>query len=140
VCQRLGLDDTQLFGFGSTADNSTAVGGIDRERVVLLDVCSTATLADEIKAALPRRCAGIVALGGGGSATQAALYWLEEMLLDAAILLFEAWDEHEDDDPAGQRFALAAFMQRWPRWRVEEMWPFDRCGSALRLHLKRPGD
>lgn len=167
TCESLGLRDTHLYGFDSfqglpeVSDVDARGGhffagqfaasraevekhltdhGMDWSRATLVEGFFDETLNAARKAALARRCAGIVLLDCDlYSSTVTALEWLEDMLRDRAIVLFDDWSSYGDTGELGQQRALAEFLDRHPRWAVDELWPFDRHGSAFRFRLRRPG-
>lgn len=168
ACRRLDLNDTNFYGFDSfqglpEVDDVDAAGGhffegqfaasrkevekhltthgIDWSRARLTEGFFDQSLTTELKAALPRRCAGVVLLDCDlYSSTIVALDWLEDMLIDGAVVLFDDWDSYGDSDELGQQRALAEYLERYPRWDARPLWPFDRHGMAFRFRLKRPGE
>lgn len=166
VCRRLGLHDTHLYGFDSfqglpeveeddsaggrffagqfaasrdEVENHLTAHGMDWSRASLIEGFFDESLTPELKLGLPRRRAGIVLLDCDlYASTAVALEWLEDMLIDNAIVLFDDWKSFGDSGELGQQRALAEFLERHPRWAADELWPFDRHGTAFRFRLRRP--
>ncbi|MBN1237908.1 MAG: class I SAM-dependent methyltransferase [Gammaproteobacteria bacterium] len=167
ACERLDLQDTHLYGFDSfqglpEVEDVDAAGGIffagqfaasrsevekhltehglDWSRATLVEGFFDEVLTPQLKQSLPRRCAGVVLLDCDlYSSTIVSLEWLEDMLIDHAVVLFDDWTSYGGSGELGQQRALAEFLDRHPRWVTDELWPFDRHGTAFRFRLRRPG-
>src|SRR5690606_27658546 len=113
--------------------------GVDWSRATLIEGFFDESLTPELKRSLPRRSAGVVLLDCDlYASTAVALEWLEDMLIDNAMVLFDDWKSFGDNGELGQQRALAEFLERHPRWVADELWPFDRHGTAFRFRLRRP--
>lgn len=164
TCEQLGIEKTAFYGFDSfcglpAVDESEAgdgrffegqfaasrkevekhltAHGMDWSRASLMEGYFEDTLTSALKASLPRRSAGVVLLDCDlYSSTIVALRWLDDMLLDGSIVLFDDWDSYGDSEELGQQRALKEFLNEHPRWRPEPLWHFDRHGKAYRFALQ----
>jgi hypothetical protein len=164
TCRRLDIRDTRFYGFDSfcglpSVDKQDSAGGrffegqfaarrseveknlsrhgLDWSRARLVEGFFEDTLTEKLKSDLPRRRAAVVLLDCDlYASTVVALHWLEDVLVDGAIVLFDDWSSYGEDRQIGQQRALAEFLAEHPRWKAQTLWRFDRHGKGFRLTLR----
>lgn len=164
TCQRMGLSDVHCYGFDSfqglppvegvdvadgrffegqfacsrqEVEQNLTAHGLDWSRATLIEGFFDDTLTPEFKASLPRRRAGVVLLDCDlYASTITALEWLEDMLLDGAILLFDDWYSYGENEELGQQRALGEFLEKHPRWTAQPLWEFERHGKTFMLRAR----
>ena len=67
------------------------------------------------------------------------LEFLEGLLQEGAILLFDDWSCFGASDDHGERRALREFLAAHPRWTVEPLFAFGGHGQAFVVHADTQG-
>lgn len=161
LCRELGLDEMRLFGFdsfeglprleqGDEADGRFFRGqfacslqvveqnlrdaGVDRSRYRLIEGYYEDSLTSELKSELGSKRAAVVLLDCDlYSSTRIALGWLDDLLTEGSILLFDDWSSHGDDVRQGQPRALHEFLEARSDLRVESLGEFPSHGKIFVL-------
>lgn len=164
TCQRLGLNDTKFYGFDSfqglppvegideadgrffegqfacsrdQVERNLRKNGMDFSRATLVEGFFDDSLTPQLKADLPRHKAGVVLLDCDlYASTITCLNWLDDLLYDGSILLFDDWYSYGESDELGQQRALKQFLEEHPRWAVSPLWEFERHGKVFQLHAQ----
>src|SRR5690606_11011842 len=101
----------------SQVEKNLTSHGIDWSRARLIEGFFEDTLTETLKISLPRRRAAVVLLDCDlYASTVVALHWLEDVLVDGAIVLFDDWTSYGEDRQLGLQRALAEFLAEHPRW------------------------
>lgn len=165
---RLGLDDMKFFGFDSFsglpdvrgADRDAAIfipgdygaskaevtrylteHGFDWRRGHLVEGFFDASLTEELKTKLEMRPAALVMVDCDlYQSTVPVLKFIENLLQDGTILIFDDWHCFSEDPTQGEPRAFAEFLSRRPDIQAEHVSDYPTYGRIFRIKLdKRRG-
>ncbi len=164
AAQKLGLTETNFYGFDSfqglppVKDVDTTGGrffegqftynrqkveknlrqhGMDFKKVRLIEGFYDDTLNEGLKEDLAAKHAGIVMLDCDlYSSTRTALDWLEGLITDKTIVVFDDWYSFTEGEELGQQRALKEFQQRNKHLIFESVIEYDRSGKMFVAHIK----
>jgi len=158
----LGLDDVRFFGFDSF-QGLPQVEGIDKSesrffegqfacsqeqveknlrkhkvdfhRIELVKGFYEDTLTEELKKSLNAGFAGVILFDCDlYSSTRTALSWLEGLIIDKTVLVFDDWYSFAESNELGQQQALKEFLNRNQQFEVEPVMEFERNGKMFLVH------
>ncbi len=162
ACGELGLERIRLYGFDSF-DGLPEVEGIDRtnnqffegqfacskdevvrnltehgidwSRATLIEGFFSDSLTEGLKEELPLREVGVAFIDCDlYSSTVEVLAWLESLLADGSILLFDDWYSFGVSPDLGQQKAFAEFLESHGEWVAEPFIEFEDHGKGFVLH------
>lgn len=161
VCRELGLHRTRFYGFDSFAGLPQPRGidrtgnrfyrgqfaaseneviahlrrqGVDWSRTVLIPGFFGESLTDELKQRYPFRPVNVALIDCDlYESTCQVLAWLESLLEDGSILLFDDWRSFESEE-LGQARALREFLRTRPGFEAEPLMRFPAHGQGFVLH------
>jgi hypothetical protein len=164
AAQKLGLTDTRFIGFDSfkglppvedrdktggiffegqfaytkeKVEKNLRKSGMDFNKVHLVEGFYEDTLNEELKTNLSARYAGIVMLDCDlYSSTRTALNWLEGLIADKTILIFDDWYSFSEGDELGQQRALKKFQQRNKHLYFKSQLEYERAGKVFLVQEK----
>lgn len=159
AAQDLGLADTRFFGFDSfkglppVEDIDKDTGqffegqfaytkqkveknllryGVDLDKVQLIEGFYEDTLDGELKKKLQAGMAGVVMMDCDlYSSTCTALNWLEGLIADKTIVIFDDWYSFTEGDELGQQRALKEFLQKNKHLVFEPQFEYERSGKVF---------
>jgi len=166
VAKRHGLTSMRFFGFDSfcglpeigpvdaTKNNEFYKGqyacskeqvernldskGVDWTKTVLIE----GYYADSLSAAVKSKCVlsstPIVLIDCDlYESTAEVLDFIEDLLREGTVLLFDDWNCFDRDDKRGQRRAVKEFLRRYPRWRLEQFFSYGDYGQVFIVKEQR---
>ncbi len=164
AAQRLGLTETNFYGFDSfqglpaVEDVDKAGGrffegqftynrqkveknlrqhGMDFKKVRLIEGFFDDTLNEGLKKDIAARHAGVVMMDCDlYSSTRTALDWLEGLITDKTIVVFDDWYSFTEGEELGQQRALKEFQQRNKHLIFESGIEYERAGKMFIVHMK----
>ena len=164
IAQKLGLIDTNFYGFDSfqglppVEDVDTTGGrffegqftynrqkveknlrrhGMDFKKVRLIEGFFDDTLNEKLKEDISARHAGVVMLDCDlYSSTRTALDWLEGLITDKTIVVFDDWYSFTEGEELGQQRALKEFQERNKHLVFESGIEYERAGKLFIVHGK----
>jgi O-methyltransferase len=159
AAEQLGLSQTRFFGFDSfqglpqvedvdraggrffkgqfacsrqQVEKSLLKNGVDFSRIRLIAGFYEETLTDELKKDLKAGPAGVILLDCDlYSSTSTALSWLEGLIADKTVVLFDDWYSFTEGEEYGQQRALAEFLQRNPSLKFEPEADYESNGRTF---------
>lgn len=69
--------------------------------------------------------------------TRDVLKFIEPMILDKTILMFDDWNCYNKDNSKGQRRALAEFLKKNKQWQPKEYFSYGNWGQVFVMHKKK---
>jgi hypothetical protein len=164
AAQGLGLTDTRFFGFDSfqglppvedidktggiffegqfaytreKVEKNLQKNGVDLDKVRLIEGFFEDTLNEELKKSLSSGYAGIIMMDCDlYSSTCTALSWLEGLIGDKTIVIFDDWYSYSEGDQLGQQKALKEFQQRNKNLVFESKFEYERAGKVFLVKEK----
>ncbi len=164
VAQRLGLTETNFYGFDSfqglppvedvdktggrffegqftynrqKVEKNLRQHGMDFKKVRLIEGFFDDTLNEGLKKDIAARHAGVVMLDCDlYSSTRTALDWLEGLITDKTIVVFDDWYSFTEGEELGQQRALKEFQQRNKHLVFESGIEYERNGKMFIVHMK----
>ncbi len=164
TAKKLGLRDTRFYGFDSfqglpeveDADKSDgrffegqfactrkqveknlSRHGVDFKKVQLIEGFYEDILDEQLKKDLGARAAGVVMLDCDlYSSTNTALVWLEGLINDKTIVIFDDWYSFTEGKELGQQRALKEFLQRNTHLRFKPVIEYERNGKMFLVSKK----
>jgi hypothetical protein len=162
ACDELGLERVQLYGFDSFGGLPEVEGidrtnnqffegqfacskdevvrnlterGFDWSRATLIEGFFSDSLTQALKRDLPLRKVGVAFIDCDlYSSTVEVLVWLESLLADGSILLFDDWYSFGESPDLGQQKAFAEFLESHGEWAAEPFIEFEDHGKGFILH------
>jgi len=164
VAQRLGLTETNFYGFDSfqglppvedvdktggrffegqftynrqKVEKNLRQHGMDFKKVRLIEGFFDDTLNEGLKKDIAARNAGVVMMDCDlYSSTRTALDWLEGLITDKTIVVFDDWYSFTEGEELGQQRALKEFQQRNKHLVFESGIEYERSGKMFIVHMK----
>ena len=164
AAQELGLTDTRFFGFDSfqglppvedldktggiffegqfaytreKVEKNLRKNGVDFDKVRLIEGFFEDTLNEELKKNLSSGYAGIIMMDCDlYSSTRTALNWLEGLIGDKTIVIFDDWYSYSEGDQLGQQRALKEFEQINKHLVFESKFEYDGAGKVFLVKEK----
>ena len=164
AAHKLGLADTRFFGFDlfkglppvesidktggiffkgqfaytrQKVENNLRKHGMDFDRVHLIEGFYEDILDEELKNNLSVGYAGVVMLDCDlYSSTRTALNWLEGLIADKTIVIFDDWYSYSEGDKLGQQKALKEFQQRNDHLVFKPLLEYERNGKVFLIQEK----
>lgn len=107
-------------------------GGVDWRRTFLIEGYFSDSLVPEVKTRYGLERAAIVLIDCDlYESTADVLRFIDDLLGDGTVLLFDDWNCFDRDDNRGQRRALREFLERKPRWRMEPFFSYGIYGQVF---------
>ncbi len=110
--------------------------GIDWERTFLIEGYFSESLNDATKR---RYAMGKIAIAlidcDLYASTCDVLNFIQDMIVDKTILIFDDWNCFDKDDEKGQRKAFSEFLTRNPGLEVEDYFDYGLYGKVFIIHL-----
>ena len=164
AAQKLGLTETQFYGFDSfqglpPVEDVDKIGGkffegqfacsrlkveknlrkhgIDFEKIRLIEGFYDDTLVEELKKNLATRHASVVMIDCDlYSSASTVLGWLEGLIIDKTIVIFDDWYSFTEGEELGQQRALKEFQQRNKHLVFEPRLEYERSGKMFLVHKR----
>ena len=164
TAMRMGLVQTRFFGFDSfqglpqvedmdraggrffkgqfacsreQVEKSLLKNGLDFNKIRLIEGFYEDTLTDELKNTIEAGPAGVVLLDCDlYSSTNTALSWLEGLIVDKTVVLFDDWYSFTEGEKYGQQRALNEFVQRNPSLVFEPVSDYESNGRTFIVRTK----
>ena len=112
--------------------------GVDWERTFLIEGYYADSLTPAVKARHEIRRAAVVLIDCDlYESTAQVLNFIEDLLADGTVLLFDDWNCFESDDTRGQRRALREFLSLHRKWRIEEFFSYGIYGHTFIARERR---
>lgn len=162
TAQRLDLKETRFYGFDSfqglpPVDDIDKTGGwffegqfaysrskveknlqkrgVDFNKIQLIEGFYEDTLVEKLKETLPARRAGVILLDCDlYSSTRTVLDWLEGLIKDKTIVLFDDWYSFDGSEELGQQYALKEFQQLNQHLKFEPVMEYKHHGKMFVVH------
>ncbi|MGM0368761.1 MAG: TylF/MycF/NovP-related O-methyltransferase [Actinomycetota bacterium] len=159
AAKRLGLTETRFYGFDSfqglpqvedldktggrffegqfactrqQVEKNLRKHGVDFNRIRLIEGFYEDTLVEHLKDDLPAGRAGVVLFDCDlYSSTRTALNWLEGLIADKTVVVFDDWYSFTEGDELGQQRALKEYQQRNKHLRFEPVMEYERNGKVF---------
>ncbi len=159
AARKLGLKKTRFYGFDSfqglpqvedvdktggrffegqfacsrkQVEKQLRAHGVDLDRVKLIQGFYEQTLDQQLKEDLPAGRAGVVLLDCDlYSSTSTALHWLQGLIADKTVVIFDDWYSFTEGEELGQQRALKEFASQNPRLAFEPVTEFERNGKMF---------
>ena len=113
--------------------------GVDWSRTHLVEGYFEHSLNDELKAQLrPRRIAIALIDCDLYESTVLVLNFIEDLIVEGTILLFDDWNCFNADGGRGQRKAFADFLERNGQLSAQAMFAYGRYGQVFTMRTNRP--
>jgi len=136
AAQKLGLTETNFYGFDSF-QGLPPVEDVDTTGGRFFEGQFTYNRQKGLKEDLAAKRAGIVMLDCDlYSSTRTALDWLEGLITDKTIVVFDDWYSFTEGEELGQQRALKEFQQRNKHLIFESGIEYERSGKMFIVHLK----
>lgn len=111
-------------------------GGVDWQRTFLIDGFFENSLNEETKKKYNLGKAAIALIDCDlYSSTVEVLNFLEDMIMDQTILMFDDWNCFDRDDEKGQRKAFKEFLEKNKCWSAEELFSYGLYGQVFLMKL-----
>ncbi len=111
---------------------------MDFKKVRLIEGFFDDTLNEELKEDIAAKHAGVVMLDCDlYSSTRTALDWLEGLITDKTIVVFDDWYSFTEGEELGQQRALKEFQQRNKHLIFESGIEYERSGKMFIVHIER---
>ena len=164
IAQKLGLTETNFYGFDSfrglppvedvdktggrffegqftynrqKVEKNLRQHGMDFKKVRLIEGFYDDTLNEELKEDIAVRPAGVVMMDCDlYSSTRTALNWLEGLIIDKTIVVFDDWYSFTEGEELGQQRALKEFQQRNKHLVFESGIEYERSGKMFIVRMK----
>jgi O-methyltransferase len=108
--------------------------GTDLSRVTLTEGFFCDSLTEELKRRSDFARAAVAFIDCDlYSSTRDVLAWLESLLQDGSMLLFDDWFAFGGAKELGQQKAFAEFQAQHPAWAVDHLFDFEPDGRVFRL-------
>ncbi|MCG9480099.1 MAG: TylF/MycF family methyltransferase [Actinomycetia bacterium] len=162
AAQKLGLDQTRFYGFDSfqglpqvedvdktggrffegqfactreQVEKNLRRYGVDFDRIKLVEGFYEKTLTEQLKSDLGAGYAGVVLFDCDlYSSTRVALDWLQDLIADKTVLVFDDWYSFTEGQELGQQRALKEFMQKNKYLELKPVMEFERNGKMFLVH------
>jgi hypothetical protein len=159
VAKKLGLSDTRFFGFDSfrglppvedidktgkqffegqfaynkkNVEKNLRKHGMDFDKVQLIEGFFEDTLDEELKRNLKAGHAGVVMLDCDlYSSTSTALDWLDGLIADKTVVIFDDWYSFTEGDELGQQRALKEFQLKNNHLVFKPHIEYERSGKVF---------
>ena len=106
--------------------------GVDFEKIKLIEGFYEDVLVNELKTELKARPASIILFDCDlYSSTRTALDWMEDLIQDKTIVLFDDWHSFTEGGELGQQMALKEFKQKNRHLEFEPVDKFARYGKIF---------
>jgi len=110
--------------------------GIDWNRTVLVKGFFDKSLTPELREEHRMRPIAIALIDCDlYSSTADVLRFIEPLLMDRSILIFDDWNCYNRDDEKGQRKAFAELLQRRPELKAEPIFEYGSWGQGFMMRL-----
>ncbi len=164
TAERLGLGQTRFYGFDSfqglpqvedvdktggrffegqfscsrqQVEKNLKKHGVDFNKVQLIEGFYEDVLDKKLKKELPAGRAGVVLFDCDlYSSTRTALDWLQGLITDKTVMVFDDWYSFTEGQEMGQQRALKEFGERNPNLIFEPEMEFERNGKMFIVHQK----
>lgn len=166
TCDQLGLDQVRFYGFDSFRGlpkvegvdqtnaqffegqfacgkhevvNSLTQRGCDWSRTELIEGFFNESLTPALKARHPFKPVAVAMIDCDlYSSTCDVLNWLDGLLADRSILIFDDWRSFGDDRAdLGQQKALNEFLTKHTHIKLRHLWDYQRHGAVFEVNLSR---
>ena len=166
AARRLGLDSMRFFGFDSFAGlpdigdidrtendafykgqyacskedvvRNLDSNGVDWERTFLIEGYYATSLNPALKSRHRLQNIAIVLIDCDlYESTAQVLEFVEDLMRDGTIVMFDDWNCFNGDDDRGQRRALREFLSRHFRWRMENFFSYGIYGQVFVARERR---
>ena len=112
--------------------------GVDWRRTFLVEGYYADTLNPALKARHGLQGAGIVLVDCDlYESTAQVLEFIEDLLRDGTIVMFDDWNCFEGDDDRGQRRAMREFLSRHAGWWMENFFSYGIYGQVFVTRVSR---
>lgn len=112
--------------------------GVDWSRTHLIEGYFEQSLTEELKVRLHRRRVAIALIDCDlYESTAVVLRFIEDLIADGTILLFDDWNCFDGDDERGERKAFAEFLGRNPRLSAQALFPYGVYGQVFTMAVDR---
>ena len=96
------------------------------------------SLTEELKARLHRRRVAVALIDCDlYESTAVVLRFIEDLIADGTILLFDDWNCFDGDDERGERKAFTEFLGRNPRLSAQAAFPYGLYGQVFTMAVDR---
>ncbi|HEX8098457.1 MAG TPA: TylF/MycF/NovP-related O-methyltransferase [Pyrinomonadaceae bacterium] len=114
--------------------------GVDWSRTTLVEGFYNESLKPELKAERGMRPAAVVLIDCDlYTSTRDVLAFIDDLLQDGTVLMFDDWNCFSGSDEAGERKAFREYLASRPQWRAEEYISFGWHGQAFVLRAAQDG-
>lgn len=106
--------------------------GIDWSRTELIEGFFNESLTEDLKTRFPFKPVALAFVDCDlYSSTKDVLDWLNSLLRNGSILMFDDWRTFGDNPQLGQQRAFGEFLSKNPGVTVEPLWKFEKHGQAF---------
>jgi len=163
AAQKLGFTETNFYGFDSfrglppvedvdkaggrffegqftctrqNVEKNLSKNGINLNKVRLIEGFYEDTLVEELKEDLVTKHASVIMVDCDlYSSTRTVLDWLEGLIMDKTILIFDDWFSFTEGEEFGQQRALKEFQQRNKHLVFEPGIEYERSGKMFLVRM-----
>jgi O-methyltransferase len=108
--------------------------GVDWNRTILVPGYFNDTLTLELKSTHQLRPAAVALIDCDlYSSATTVLAFLDDLLLDGTILIFDDWNAFDRDDTRGERRALWEFLGGHPEWQAVPLFSYGNFGQVFSM-------
>jgi hypothetical protein len=113
--------------------------GVDWDRTILVPGYFEDSLTPSLKVDSSLRPAVVVLIDCDlYESTTHVLRFLDTLLIDGSIVLFDDWNAFDRDNSRGERRALREFLDEHPHWDASPLYSYGRYGQAFRISASSP--
>lgn len=106
--------------------------GVDWDKTYLVEGFFEDSLVDDLKKQHAIKSVGVALIDCDlYDSTRDVMSFLEDLIEENVILLFDDWNSFDGDESKGQPRAVREFLERAPAWRFEEFFSYGDYGQVF---------